>query len=93
MAQIDKEMLAELVVESRDHLASIEPDLLLLEENPAHFNDDLINRIFRAIHSIKGGFGFFGITRLTELAHVMETVLSSLRDKKIVLDSLLSKTI
>ena len=83
----DKEMLRDLVVESRDHLSAIEPDLLELEQKGSAVSDDLINRVFRAVHSIKGGFGFFGIEHVTKLSHAMENVMSRIRDKKLVISS------
>ena len=43
-------------------------------------DDDTLHALFRAIHSIKGGGGAFGFTRLVGLAHVMETLLDRLRD-------------
>lgn len=76
----EKELVHDLVLESREHLQSIEPDLLELERKGDNVSDELINRIFRAVHSIKGGFGFFGIKQVTDLAHAMENVLSRLRD-------------
>ena len=57
----DKKMLNELIMESREHLEKIEPDLLQLEKKGSDVPGSLTNRIFRAVHSIKGGFGFFGI--------------------------------
>ncbi len=79
----DKELLGELVVESREHLAAIEPDLLGLEKEKDNVSPDRINRIFRAIHSIKGGFGFFGKERIKQLSHSMEGVLDMLRNGKV----------
>lgn len=87
MSLYDKEMLNELIVESREHLASVEPDLLELEQRGADVSDELINRVFRAVHSIKGGFGFFGIERITTLAHSMENTLSRVRNKTLVVTS------
>ncbi len=87
MNQQDREMLNELVTESREHLASIEPDLLTLEQHPSNLDDELINRIFRAVHSIKGGFGFFGIKSITDLSHAMENVLSRVREKQLQVNS------
>ena len=81
----DKEMLNDLVVESRDHLSEIEPDLLALEQKGEAIDSELINRIFRAVHSIKGGFGFFGIEHITELSHAMENVMSRVRDKALAI--------
>ncbi len=76
----EREVLDELIVESKEHLETIEPDLLALEGNPVDVDAELINRIFRGIHSIKGGFGFLGIETIQGLAHVMESVLMKVRD-------------
>jgi two-component system, chemotaxis family, sensor kinase CheA len=81
----DKELLNELVLESREHLSAIEPDLLALEQSGAAVSDDIINRLFRAVHSIKGGFSFFGIEKVTRLAHAMENVMGRIRDKALVI--------
>lgn len=83
---LEKEMIDDLVLESREHLQSVEPDLLTLEQNSENISDELINRIFRAVHSIKGGFGFFGIAQVTKLSHAMENVLSRIRDHAIPVD-------
>lgn len=64
MSDIDREMLNELIVESREHLEKIEPDLLELEQNGNNVSDELVNRVFRAVHSIKGGFGFLAYLKL-----------------------------
>lgn len=82
----EKEMIHDLVLESKEHLSSIEPDLLELERSGNAAPDELINRIFRAIHSIKGGFGFFGFEKVTRLAHAMENILSRIRDHKLGID-------
>jgi two-component system chemotaxis sensor kinase CheA len=79
----EQEMLNELVVESREHLQAIEPDLLDLEHRGNDVSDELINRVFRAVHSIKGGFGFFGITPVVRLSHTMENVMVRVRDKQL----------
>ncbi|MBU1701236.1 MAG: chemotaxis protein CheW [Candidatus Eisenbacteria bacterium] len=76
----DEDLLEELIVESNEHLTSIEPDLLVLEKEGDQVDDELINRIFRAMHSIKGGFSFFGLSRIVDLSHAMESVLMRIRD-------------
>ena len=76
----DDALIAEFVTESRDHLMTIEPDLLSLERGEAQADTELINRIFRAIHSIKGASGFFGFEGLKRLSHVMESLLMKIRD-------------
>ncbi|MBK8165986.1 MAG: chemotaxis protein CheW [bacterium] len=80
----DRELLAELVVESQDHLTAMEPDLLALEKGASPDETmELVNRIFRGIHSIKGGCGFLGITSVQELAHAMESVLMKVRSRRL----------
>jgi two-component system chemotaxis sensor kinase CheA len=84
----DREMLNELILESREHLSTIEPDLLDMERSEV--TDEQINRVFRAIHSIKGGFSFFGIEAVTKLSHTMENVLSRVRDKELAINASLT---
>ena len=52
---MDDELLKEFINESREHLANIEADLLTIEENGADIDEELVNKVFRAAHSIKGG--------------------------------------
>jgi len=80
----DRELLAELVVESQDHLSALEPDLLTLEKGVSPEETlELVNRIFRGIHSIKGGCGFLGITAVQNLTHAMESVLMKVRSRRL----------
>jgi len=79
---MDDEVLKEFLNESREHLANIEADLLTIEEGGANIDEDLVNKVFRAAHSIKGGSSFFGLTKVKELAHKAETVLDMLRSRK-----------
>ena len=64
--------------ESAEHLSTMEDGLLQLEGRPTDL--DLLNRIFRAAHSIKGNSGMFGFTAVGQLTHKMETVLDQLRN-------------
>lgn len=69
--------------EAGEHLANMESLLLALDvENPS--NDEL-NAIFRAAHSIKGGSGTFGFTDMTEVTHILETLLDRLRKSELTL--------
>lgn len=79
----DESLIQEFLVESQEHLSSIEPDLLTLEEQASNVDDGIVNRIFRAIHSIKGAAGFFGFDNLKNFSHVMESVLMRIRDKQL----------
>ncbi|MBU0673390.1 MAG: hybrid sensor histidine kinase/response regulator [Proteobacteria bacterium] len=76
------------VDESLDHLMSFEKNLLAIQDQEGEINDELINKIFRAAHSIKGGAGFLGFTRIKELAHKVENVLGGIRDRKVRVDSM-----
>jgi len=77
------DLLNEFISESREHLSTIETDLLAIEEGGANLDEDLVNKVFRAAHSIKGGSGFLGLNKVKELAHKAETVLDMLRSRKI----------
>ena len=80
----DDDMLVGFLEEAREHLSTIEPDLLVLESDPN--NTETINRLFRSVHSIKGGAGFFGLDRLSQMAHVMENLMSKVRNGQITLE-------
>ncbi len=69
-------------VESAEHVETMESGLLDLEQRADDL--DLLNRIFRAAHSIKGNAGMFGFTAIGELTHKMENVLDRLRNGAMV---------
>jgi two-component system chemotaxis sensor kinase CheA len=79
---MDDELLCLFINESREHLVTIEADLLAIEEAGAEVDIDLVNKVFRAAHSIKGTSSFFGLNKVTELAHKAETVLDMLRSRQ-----------
>jgi two-component system, chemotaxis family, sensor kinase CheA len=80
----DLEELNMYIAESREHLATIETDLLEMEAMGAAIDEKLVNKVFRAAHSIKGGAGFFGLKKVQELAHKVENILDLVRSRKIV---------
>jgi two-component system chemotaxis sensor kinase CheA len=80
----DDSLVQEFITESQEHLSAIEPDLLAMEGQAPEVDQDIVNRIFRAIHSIKGAAGFFGFEKLKQLSHAMESVLMRVRDKQLV---------
>ena len=67
--------------ESAEHLASMESLLLDLDLDAP--DPDQLNAIFRSAHSIKGGSGTFGFTDMTEVTHVLETLLDRIRKNEI----------
>lgn len=64
--------------ESADAIDKV--DQYLLSLSPEEFDNDIINDIFRAAHSLKGGSATFGMKTLAEFTHFMETLLDQLRD-------------
>jgi two-component system chemotaxis sensor kinase CheA len=80
----DDEILQGFIEESLEHLADIENDLLAVEEGGANIDEDLVNKVFRAAHSIKGGAGFMGLTTIQDLSHAAENVLGMIRSKKLI---------
>ena len=94
MAQ-DAELIKEFLNETNELLDNLDNDLVSLESNSE--DNELINRIFRAFHTIKGTSSFLGFDQLVELGHAAEDVLSLIRDgeRKVtseVLDTLLDST-
>ncbi|MFA6900753.1 MAG: chemotaxis protein CheW [Desulfurivibrionaceae bacterium] len=85
MAFINKdETLQSFKEESHEHLEGIESDLLAIEEAGADIDQELVNKVFRAMHSIKGGAGFLGLNAVKTLAHAAEDLLNKIRNKQLV---------
>lgn len=70
--------------ESREGLDAMEAGLLALESGQQ--DAEIINSVFRAAHSIKGGAGTFGFDAIAGLTHVLETLLDELRAGKRALE-------
>ncbi len=83
---LDDDLILDYLAECREHLATIETDLLSMEQAGAAIDEQIVNRVFRAAHSIKGGAGFFDLLRIKELAHRTENVLDLVRSRQIVPD-------
>jgi two-component system chemotaxis sensor kinase CheA len=73
--------LQEFLSEAQEIVEQFNRDLLLLDEQRAlgAFDPEVINDAFRAVHSLKGLSGLFGVTRMTNLSHNLENLLDSLR--------------
>ncbi|WP_320005796.1 Hpt domain-containing protein [Maridesulfovibrio sp.] len=82
---MDPEIFADFIIEAKEHLETIEPNLLELENNPE--NLDLLNEIFRPMHSLKGASGFLGLNIINGLAHKAENILDELRKGEIAVTS------
>lgn len=79
----DQDLIAEFVVESLEHIADIESQLLAIEAAGANIDMDLVNTVFRAIHSAKGAAGFLGLNTISTLAHNMESLLNLFRTREL----------
>lgn len=77
------ELMKEFVCEAREHLATIEEDFLEMERLKDSPPPELVDKVFRAIHSIKGSAGFLGLGKINDLSHAMETVLQMIRKNEI----------
>jgi two-component system, chemotaxis family, sensor kinase CheA len=82
MAQI--EFLDEFFAEAREHIVTAEEDVLALEQSAEIPNPEMVNRLFRALHSIKGGAACVNLTKIKELAHAMENVVGKVREGTVV---------
>ena len=80
----DREIIADFVIESREHLADIENQLLAIEAGGANPDLAQVNTVFRAIHSVKGAAGFLGFSTIGQLAHDLENVLNLIRNRQLV---------
>ncbi|GFK95183.1 Chemotaxis protein CheA [Fundidesulfovibrio magnetotacticus] len=74
----DDDILALFIEDAQEHLVGIEASLMDLEQD-AQCDPELVNTIFRAAHSIKGGAGFLGLENVRELAHKLENILHMVR--------------
>src|SRR6476660_4545881 len=79
------DFLGMFIEESKEHLQSINDELLKLETEPE--NISIVNEIFRSAHTLKGMAGTMGFEDLTSLTHEMENVLDLLRNSKLKITS------
>lgn len=77
MGEFD-DIIPEYLTESRELLETVESGFLALENGTA--DEETVHTVFRAIHSIKGGAGFVGLTKIERLAHKMEDLLNLIRN-------------
>jgi len=72
-----QEILNDFLTESGEMIEVLDQRFVTLETDPG--NKDLLNEIFRAMHSMKGSAGFLGFTHLVDVAHRAENILNKLR--------------
>src|SRR5579863_10149703 len=71
--------------EAREILVELESALLELNENPS--DPDLVGRIFRGLHTIKGSGSMFGFEKLAAFTHNLETAFDEVRNGRLQIDS------
>jgi two-component system chemotaxis sensor kinase CheA len=79
----DRELLLDFIVESREHLAQIETQVLTLERDPC--DSEALNSVFRGFHTIKGLGGFLELWDIQKLAHEIEAVLDLARTAQLTI--------
>lgn len=77
----DPELLWDFVLESREHLANIETQVLTLERDP--HGAEALNAVFRGFHTIKGLAGFLELWEIQKVAHEVETILDRARNAQL----------
>ncbi|GAP66757.1 chemotaxis protein histidine kinase-like protein [Mizugakiibacter sediminis] len=86
MAQApDTSILADFLVEAGELLASLDDQLVALETDPR--DAELLNAVFRAFHTVKGGAGFLAVEPMVALCHRAEDLLNDARAGRLLLDA------
>ncbi|MCW8918789.1 MAG: chemotaxis protein CheA [Gammaproteobacteria bacterium] len=80
-----EQVLQVFLAEARDLLEAMENGLLCLEATPD--DEEAINAVFRAAHTIKGSAGLFGLDEIVAFTHVVENVLDRVRDREVTMDN------
>lgn len=79
------ELVADFISETSESLLNLDNEIVELESNPE--NDELLGKIFRVMHTIKGTCGFLGLDKLASVAHASENILDQMRSKKTPINS------
>ncbi len=79
----DSEIFLEFLSEAHDHLEDSESNILSIEDGECDY--EVINSIFRSIHSIKGSAGFLGLTDMQKLSHELEALLDKARKGEVAI--------
>ena len=88
----DAEFIAQampaFISEAQEQTETIEQLLLQLEENPE--DGELLDSLFRCAHTVKGSAGIFGLNKVVEFTHHVETLLDMMREGQVALSASLS---
>ena len=81
----EESLLVDFISESKEHLEQASTQLLGLEDNPD--DEEAINSVFRAFHTIKGVAGFLALKDISDLAHNTENLLDMVRRHELKLSA------
>ncbi|MGI6036976.1 MAG: chemotaxis protein CheA [Limnochordia bacterium] len=81
---MNRELLATYLEEANEGFPILENQLLALERAPQ--DEELINGIFRLVHSLKGSAGLIGLSNLAEFLHHMEELLAKIRTRQVAVE-------
>ena len=84
-----REIIDDFIAESIELIEKVVQDIVEIEKNP---DDEIINGIFRAVHTIKGTSSFLGFNTLSKLSHKAEDVLGRIRKKEMIPDGDIADT-
>ena len=91
----DQECINDFIEESIENLDALDDSFVHIEKDPS--NSEELDKIFRVMHTMKGGCRLIGMAKLEKIAHEAETLLDLAREKEIILGrdhiSLLLKTV
>ncbi|MCX7913361.1 MAG: Hpt domain-containing protein, partial [Thermodesulfovibrionales bacterium] len=79
------EIIADFLTEAQESLDAIDP--LFVELEAKGYDQNIINEIFRSMHTLKGAAGFLGFQQIVDVAHRSESILKKLRDGEIALST------
>ncbi|MDH3581051.1 MAG: Hpt domain-containing protein, partial [Hyphomicrobiales bacterium] len=76
------DLLSEFLTETAESLDVVDVELVKFEQEPN--NAEILDNVFRLVHTVKGTCGFLGLPRLEALAHAAETLMGKYRDGQTV---------
>jgi len=88
---VDAELVEEFICDAREQLENIEQGTLALEKNAQ--DQEVIHTLFRAFHTFKGNAGFLDLTAVSQLAHMLESLLERARENRLQINSVIIEII
>lgn len=83
----DEEIVMTFISESREHLQEIEHGILKIETDHATKDEEMVNSMFRAAHSIKAGANLLEFKNIEKLSHALENCMQRIRQENMQLES------